>query len=335
MTLGERDSNLLSFTNLAWHSCSQTSKTTFMAEKFLNHGMGWRPDLPNHKDYDETTDSVPTRLKGYPNVLSIKEITKRLGLGPERLESIKLNQKIDLREGCSPIEDQEALGSCTAHAGVGLLEYYERRRYRKHIDASRLFLYKATRNLLGWTGDTGAYMRTTMAAMALFGVPPEEYWEYNITDFDEEPSAFCYSFGQNYQALQYYRLDKPGISRESLLHSIKVRLKHKLPMAFGFTVFSSIEQAGDTGMIPLPCPRDRVIGGHAVMAVGYNDKLEIHNENCEEASTVGALIIRNSWGTEWGDNGYGYLPYEYILYRLAIDWWSLIKAEWFDLDESE
>ena len=93
---------------------------------------------------------------------------------------------------------------------MGLLEYYQRRALGKHLDASRLFLYKVSRNLLGWTGDQGAYLRTTMKAMVLFGVPPEAYWPYNVDDFELEPPAFCYAFAQSYQTTKYYRLDPAG-----------------------------------------------------------------------------------------------------------------------------
>ena len=116
-----------------------------------------------------------------------------------------------------------------------------------------------------------------------------------------------------------------------LLQKIKARLARNIPLVFGFTVFNSISQATNTGKIPVPCPRDRVVGGHAVMAVGYDDQMEIMNDNCERGKSKGALIIRNSWGTNWGSDGYGYLPYDYVLNGLAIDWWSLMKAEWVDL----
>jgi len=302
-----------------------------MAETFFNHGMGWRPDLPDFRDYDDTTESVPSRLKATKEVLSIKAMTEEIGLAPSKISSIKLPESRDLRRDCSPIENQLSIGSCTAHAGIGLVEYYEKKAFNKHIDASRLFLYKTTRNLMHWTGDTGAYLRSTMAAMALFGVPPEEYWEYNIEDYDVEPSAFCYAFGQNYQALQYYRLDQPRTSRETLLKKIKARLAYGMPLMFGFTVFNSIGQAHQTAEIPFPCPGDRTAGGHAMMAVGYNDKRVIKNSNCHTAKTKGALLIRNSWGTQWGDGGYGWLPYDYVLKGLAKDWWSLLKTEYVNL----
>jgi C1A family cysteine protease len=101
---------------------------------------------------------------------------------------------------------------------------------------------------------------------------------------------------------------------------------------FGFTVYSSIEQANDTGRIPFPSLRDKIEGGHAVVAVGYDDKMNIKNEHSEE-ETSGALLIRNSWGKDWGEEGYGWLPYEYIMRGLAEDFWSVLKKEWIDTGE--
>ena len=290
-------------------------------------GMGWLPDYPEFRDYTVDKEEVSPRLIRLGQRDSVKAMLTKVGVSePEKLS---IPTSIDLKRWCSPIEQQGALGSCTANAGVGLVEYYERRAFGRHIDASRLFLYKVTRNLLHWTGDTGAFLRTTMAAMVLFGVPPEEYWAYIIIDFDKEPSSFCYAFAQDYQAIQYFRLDPPSIPRDLLLKRIKSLLAVGLPSMFGFTVFDSIGQAGDDGKIPFPCPEERILGGHAIMAVGFDDKIKIKNDNCK-LETTGALLIRNSWGIGWGDKGYGWLPYKYILRGLAIDWWSLLKNEWID-----
>ncbi len=285
-----------------------------MMDRVGKRGMGWIPDYPDFRDYTEETEEVKSVL-GLARVLKAKS----------------LPVSIDLREWCSPIEDQGTLGSCTAHAGVGVIEYYERKSFGRHMDASRLFLYKVTRNLMKMKGDTGAYLRTTMGGMVLFGVPPEEYWPYreDEKEFDQEPPAFCYAFAQNYQTVKYFRHDLPETKAEEILRKVKAYLFKGHPAMFGFTVYSSIEQADKTGRIPFPSPKERIEGGHAVVAIGYDDKMKIKNKY-GKIETSGALLIRNSWGNGWGEGGYGWLPYEYVLKGLAEDFWSVLKKEWID-----
>ncbi len=285
--------------------------------------MGWIPDYPDLRDYTEDTQAVKEILK--PSGLPLPPVREK------RRPTKSLPTSVDLRPWCSPVEDQGRLGSCTAHAGVGIIEYYERKSFGHHIDASRLFLYKVTRNLMKMRGDTGAYLRTTIGAMVLFGVPPEEFWPYkdSADEFDKEPPAFCYSFAQNYKTIKYYRHDPPSADAEDILNRIKTYLSAGHPSMFGFTVYSSIEQASDSGQIPFPSPRDRIEGGHAVVAIGYDDKIKIKNR-FEDNVTTGALLIRNSWGKDWGEEGYGWLPYEYVLRGLAEDFWSVLKKEWID-----
>jgi C1A family cysteine protease len=298
-----------------------------MTEMNKQRGMGWLPDYPDFRDHTVELDALSPRLKALGQRDSVKAMLKKVGAAaaPKALPT-----SVDLRAWCAPIEDQGALGSCTANAGVGVVEYFERRAFGLHMDASRLFLYKATRNLMHWTGDTGAFLRSTMGALVLFGVPPEEYWPYAIADFDKEPSAFCYAFAQNFQAIQYYRLDPTGTSKPTLLTRIKTNLAAGLPSMFGFTVYTSISQADKSGKIPCPTLGEKVSGGHAIVAMGYDNAMKIKNTNPGGVETVGALLIRNSWGTGWGDHGYGWLPYDYVLKGLAEDWWSLLKNEWVD-----
>jgi C1A family cysteine protease len=293
-----------------------------------NKYYGWLPDYPDFRDYTILNTVVSPKSTKYGVKNSINKMAKKIGIfGSVQKE---LPSKVDLRKWCSPIEDQDQIGSCTANAAAGLIEYFEKKAFGSYIDCSRLFLYKATRNLLQKKGDYGAYIRTTMMAMVLFGIAPEKYWKYDIEKFDEEPGSFCYSYAQNYQTAQYFRLDPDGIKKEDLLEQIKINLAAMVPSMFGFTVYSSIAYADkNEGKIPFPSEADKVEGGHAVVAVGYDDEIIIKNIN-GDFQTKGALLIRNSWGSNWGDEGYGWLPYEYILRGLAVDWWTILENEWVD-----
>jgi C1A family cysteine protease len=278
-------------------------------------GSGWIPDYPDFRDYGEKH----------------KEISKMISkAGLKKSENKILPNRVDLRDWCPPIENQGKLNSCTAHAGASLFEYFQKRAYGKHMDVSRLFLYKVTRKLLNWDADNGAFLRTTMGAMVLFGVPPEEYWPYKEKDVNKEPPPFCYAFAQNFQALKYLRLDPPNEPKEASLRRIKSYLAAGFPSMFGFTMFNSLTQALDSGEIPFPHENDRKFGGHALVAVGYDDSYRVKNWEDGGPETMGAFLIRNSWGLNWGQRGYGWLPYYYVIKGLAVDWWSLISSEWID-----
>lgn len=282
-------------------------------------GTGWLPPLPDLRDYTEIHPKIET-------------VIQKLALADSSL----LPDKVDLRQWCSKIQDQGKLGSCTAHAAAGIIEYFERRSFSKEIGASRLFIYKNARNLRKVTGDKGAYLRDTMAALVICGVPSENYWEYtdNDPDFDREPSSFIYAVADNYEALQYFCHDSLGTSQSSaeLLSSVKRYLVTGIPSMFGFYGFSSFTQADIPGGIPYPSLDEQAQWGHAVVAVGYDDTIKIKNIKYNQ-ETTGALLIRNSWGSNWGDQGYGWLPYDYVLNKLATDFWSLLSMEWIDTDQ--
>ncbi len=286
-------------------------------------GTGWLPPLPDLRDYTEETPEVA-------------EMVQRLGLSSSARENPSLPPKVDLRAWCSTIENQGQLGSCTAHAAVGVVEYFENRAFKNHIDGSRLFVYKTTRNLMGLTGDTGAWLRNTMGALALCGVAPETYWPYTDAkpDFDKEPTSFVYAVADNFEALRYFCHDPLGKSKppEDVLRTVKMFLAAGIPSMFGFFGFPSFGSSNIQGGIPYPCSGEQAQWGHAIVAVGYDDSMKITNTQCN-TSTTGALLIRNSWGTSWGDQGYGWLPYEYVLNKLALDFWSLLRMEWVDTNE--
>ena len=293
-----------------------------------DRGMGWLPDFPDFRDFTASHDVLSPKLQALGQRESVKAMLEKAGVRGKK--KTDLPKSMDLRQWCPEVEDQGYLGSCTAHAGVGLVEYFERKAFGRHISASRLFLYKTTRTLMHETGDTGAFLRSTMGALVLFGVPPEEYWPYDPGKLDREPTAFCYGFAQNYQAIVYYRLDAPEIKGMKLLDVIKTHLVAGIPSMFGFSMYSSFKEADKTGRIPFPSEGEKIVGGHAVMTVGYDDGMVIKGSDPKSVRTKGALLIRNSWGTGWGENGYGWLPYEYVLRSLAEDWWSILKNEWVD-----
>jgi C1A family cysteine protease len=270
--------------------------------------FGWIPDKPDHRDYSLARPEV-------------RNILKKL---PSKASKATLPSSVDLRPNCSPIVDQGQLGSCTANAASGLYEYMENRAFGTFLPVSRLFIYKATRDLMKLSGDTGAEIRSTLGALALFGAPPEDYYPYEINVFDDEPSAFMYAFAASYKALTYVRLDPQGSGPNDVLTALKSMLANKIPVELGFTVYDSFMSVGSDGLIPFPQQNENVQGGHAVDFVGFDDSIKCPN------SGPGAFILRNSWGLSWADKGYAYMPYDFVLKGLAQDFWSILSEGWID-----
>lgn len=221
---------------------------------------------------------------------------------------------VDLRPQCPPIYDQGQLGSCTANAIAGAI-HFDRLKQGLTPDfiPSRLFIYYNERAMEGTiTSDAGAQIRDGIKSVDRFGDCPESRvddfpgWNYTIKDFTAKPPKVCYRLGLKYKAVSYARV---GQNRDA----IRQCLAQGYPVIFGFSVYASFESAevARTGVAPMPGPTETLLGGHAVLAVGYDD-------------ATARLLVRNSWGDQWGDKGYFTLPYDYLEDpNLASDLWTI------------
>lgn len=216
----------------------------------------------------------------------------------------------DLRYSATPIHNQGSLGSCTAHAGTGLFEWLENDRTGHFIERSRSFLYKEAQDLSNITDDSGAYLRDTAKVMADEGLPPENAWPYS--KYPEEPSDEIRALAIKCHVDSYWRLD--GSTYTETLQNIKaVTALKKLPVMLGFLCYDSVFDVDRGGVIPIPDSSESEAGGHAVSCLGYDD-------------SINALLIKNSWGVDWGNGGYGWLPYWYTQTGKVEDCWVIAEA---------
>lgn len=241
-----------------------------------------------------------------------------------------MTASVDLRKWGGPVYFQGGFNTCAAHAGACLVSYFERRTRGTDVSASRLFLYRVAKTfLLLDAPGSGVYIPQVMGVIKLIGVPPEQYWPYpdpgtpaqpRFSDplLDAEPPPESYAAAASYRAVNYSLADvdqKP----EDLLRLAKDHLAAQVPFAFDFPVYPSMARAQKTGRIPFPAEQEAVITNHAVVAMGYDDDLEIEGA----VKTRGALLIKNSWSEQWGEKGYGWLPYEFVLQARTRDFWTL------------
>ncbi|MGE0760252.1 MAG: C1 family peptidase [Pirellulaceae bacterium] len=267
---------------------------------FSPPGLGWYQSLQDFRDY---TPACPRA----------QELLQQLSAP----DGTSLPDSVDLREYFPGVQDQLRLNSSSVHAAVALVEYFRRRALGKMVGSSRLFLYHTARKLVRIVGDQGVDLRSTFKAMQCFGVPPEEYWPYELEREPSVPDAFLYSFGKEYQAMMYVRLDIRNSSGSQTLNRVRAFLRAGFPVAFGFPVPSSLTADCD---IPYRPAFDSIRGGQAAVCVGY--------DNRRLGATRGALLLRNSWGSQWGDGGHGWLPYRYVEEQLATDFWTLLHPDW-------
>ncbi len=261
---------------------------------------GWRRDAPDHRDF------------------TVRQARIRRMLERLRETNQARPSAVDWREYCLPAQDQGDLGTSSAHACVGLFQYFERRATGQVISPSRLFVHANARRLSGEGARGGAGLRASLKAALTFGLPPERFWPYAPDTLDREPEPYLYSFNTEYRDVRYVRVDAATQSGGQTLDALRALLAAGFACAIGFGVPSSVT---DDPEIPFPSRFDSIRTGHAVTAVGYDDDLRIR-------STRGALLIRSSWGAEWGSDGYGWLPYRFVTDRLAADIWTLFRAKW-------
>ena len=244
--------------------------------------FGWIPDLPDHRDH---------MFAAARDVLTALPAAK------------------DLRPQCpKEVYDQGQLGSCTGNAIAGAIEFDEIKQKAADIfTPSRLFIYYNERVMEGTVNsDAGAQIRDGIKTVAKQGACHEQVWPYDITKFRAKPSKAAYTDGTKHTAVQYQRLIQS-------LTEMKVCLAAGYPFVFGFTVYESFESASvaKTGIVPYPSTGEKVLGGHAVLAVGYDDASQ-------------RFIVRNSWGPGWGMKGYFTIPYSYLTdNNLADDFWTI------------
>jgi C1A family cysteine protease len=245
------------------------------------HITGWRPDKPDHRD-------------------RFFEVVHNMALPPS----------VDLRPLCASIQDQGQLGSCTANAATSAMEFIEKRATADVKMYSRLFLYYTERVKLEGTDpheDSGAQIRDTIKALGYFGSCYETTWPYDVTKFAWSPPKPAWDEAHNHKITGYYRVPS--------LTGIKQALTSGLPVVGGFSVPANMEsdECAQSGIVRYPTPDEEIVGGHAILFVGYDN----HNQ---------WIIFQNSWGTGWGAGGFGFLPYKFFTTGLASDFW-VIKTE--------
>jgi C1A family cysteine protease len=223
-------------------------------------------------------------------------------------KTLESTTSVDLRNLCPSVYNQGSLGSCTSQAVAGAYEFDTMKLKLQHqFTPARLFIYYNTRKIEGHIEtDSGATIRNTMKSVNRDGVCPEPIWPYDISKFAVKPSQEAYDSASYHHSIKYETVI------QSLLQ-LKQCLIEGFPFVFGMRVYESFQSSSvrNTGIVPMPQPDETLLGGHAVLCVGYNDQ-------------TNQFIVRNSWGSNWGDHGYFYLPYDFMTSpSLVFDIWTL------------
>jgi C1A family cysteine protease len=221
----------------------------------------------------------------------------------------RLPAKVDLREHASPVIDQGLLGSCVGCSASAAFELVARKQGNP-FNGSELFAYWNARTYIGTTGyDSGAEIRDGIKGLNEFGLASAKLWPYKAKQAFTKPNKKAFTEGPLHQAIRYERIDSTDI------RNVKAALATGCPVVFGFTVYESFDRIGSNGKMPLPKRREVPLGGHAVTAEGYDDKRS-------------ALLVKNSWGRNWGASGYFWMPYAFAESTdYCDDWWAIQECE--------
>lgn len=276
--------------------------------------LGWRRDLPDLRDVMFEDHEVQ-------GILRISTAYKSV-VGPGSV----LPASVDLRKWCGRVRTQGRLRASCALAVSGLVEYFERRAFDRHNEPSSMFLYRTARDISAQRGDCGGDLRTTLRALATFGAPSDPQLRYEPAQLDEPIPPFCFGYAERFRTIRYFRLDPAKAQGADILLNVRRALAARLPSVFGMPVYSSFPIAGEIASeIPMPDKNEQLFGGQAMVAVGYDDERIVGGEQ-------GALLVRNSWGTAWGDKGYAWLPYQWVESKLACDFWSIVRVDFVNTD---
>ena len=255
--------------------------------------------------------TAPPRKWGY--VKDTPDVRDHLLSAPAPSARVPLPPSIDLRPFLPPVYDQGNIGSCTANAIAAAIDFERRRAGKSYLYPSRLFIYYNERKAEGDVGeDGGAQLRDGIKSVAKLGVCPEFEWPYGTGAlWGVEPPVDCYTNARLYRTLQYSRVSQ---DLYYFRHCLGILQR---PIVFGFDVYPQFEsnQCEKDGVLWMPKAGERSIGGHAVLACGYDDAEEM-------------VLVRNSWGSGWGIQGYFKMPYQYFLNpALCSDFWTILAEE--------
>ena len=219
---------------------------------------------------------------------------------------------INMEPGCPAVYDQTTLGSCTANGIAGGLEYDQiKQGIVPSWTPSRLFIYWNERNEEGTVDqDAGADIRDGIKAVNSLGAPPETEWPYDVNQFAVKPPPQVFA-----DALQHPAVKYQAVSQD--INQLRAALAAGFPVVFGFSVYESFESdaVAESGILPMPAPGESQVGGHCVLCVGYDDSKQM-------------VKVRNSWGADWGQGGYFWMPYAYISNPdLADDFWQIEQVK--------